>query len=195
MNNKNIIIIALIAIIVILLVGIIAVMPNFNKIDTNLNFNSNSTLNEEDSLQLALNDINGNPINGQTVNITITDTNGANSLYSLKTNEKGIGTLKLDKDAGNYTITLYYGGNENYKSCNASENIVINEVVEATSAPNVEYSTHSAYAYRSDGSPLYSQEEVDKYMLQKYGMVDYHIGSNGYIDMDEAGYDDAGNPL
>lgn len=53
----------------------------------------------------------------------------------------------------------------------------------------------AAYAYKSDGTPMYSQAEVDQYMLSKYGMVDYHIGDNGYIDMDEAGYDDAGNKI
>ncbi len=51
----------------------------------------------------------------------------------------------------------------------------------------------SAYAYKSDGTPMYSQDEVNDYMLNKYGMVDYHVGDNGYIDMDEPGYDDAGN--
>ena len=53
----------------------------------------------------------------------------------------------------------------------------------------------SAYAYKSDGTPMYSEEEVQDYMLNKYGMVDYHIGSNGYIDMDEPGFDDAGNMI
>lgn len=53
----------------------------------------------------------------------------------------------------------------------------------------------SAYAYKSDGTPMYSQAEVDRYMLNKYGMVDYHVGDNGYIDMDEPGYDDAGHRI
>lgn len=53
----------------------------------------------------------------------------------------------------------------------------------------------SAYAYKSDGTPMYSEQEVEDYMLNKYGMVDYHVGSNGYIDMDEPGYDDAGNEI
>lgn len=53
----------------------------------------------------------------------------------------------------------------------------------------------SAYAYKSDGTPMYSQSEVDQYMLNKYGKVNYHVGSNGYIDMDEPGYDNAGNKI
>lgn len=67
-----------------------------------------------------------------------------------------------------------------------------------TSTPTSSESSNSqptAYAYKSDGTPMYSQSEVDDYMLNKYGMVDYHVGENGYIDMDEAGYDNAGNPI
>ena len=51
----------------------------------------------------------------------------------------------------------------------------------------------TVYAYKSDGTPMYSQSEVDNYMEEKYGLVDYHIKGNGYIDLDEPGYDDAGN--
>ena len=51
----------------------------------------------------------------------------------------------------------------------------------------------TALAYKSDGTPMYSQAEVDRYMANKYGDVNYHIGGNGYIDMDEPGYDDAGH--
>ena len=42
---------------------------------------------------------------------------------------------------------------------------------------------------------MYSQAEVDQYMTNKYGYVNYHIGSNGYVDMDEPGYDDAGHRI
>ena len=42
---------------------------------------------------------------------------------------------------------------------------------------------------------MYSQAEVDAYMGQKYGLVNYHIKENRYIDLDEPGYDDAGNPI
>jgi hypothetical protein len=40
---------------------------------------------------------------------------------------------------------------------------------------------------------MYSQAEVDQYMLNKYGMVNYHLNDNGYINLDEPGFDDAGN--
>lgn len=64
---------------------------------------------------------------------------------------------------------------------------------EDTSSVDTSSSQPSAYAYKSDGTPMYSQSEVDDYMMNKYGKVDYHIGGNGYIDMDEPGFDNAGN--
>lgn len=64
-----------------------------------------------------------------------------------------------------------------------------------SSASQSSSSGPSAYAYKSDGTPMYSEDEVQDYMQNKYGKVDYHVGDNGYIDMDEPGYDDAGNKI
>lgn len=188
MQNNQIIIIALVAIIAILLIGIVAVMPNLNKEDTNLDFKSKSSLTEGSYLKIKLTDLNGNAIVGQTVNVTITDKNGASDYHSVLTDSDGIGKLKLDKSKGKYDIVATYGGNDDYNGCNASQKINVKEEQqeEVQSAP-------TPYAYKSDGTPMYSQSEVDSYMLNKYGMVNYHVGSNGYIDMDEPGFDDAGN--
>lgn len=100
--------------------------------------------------------------------------------------------MKLDLKKGKYTVTVMFGGNENYTGCNDTQKLKIKEKAVESQTTS---STPSAYAYKSDGTPMYSQAEVDNYMLNKYGMVNYHVGSNGYIDMDEPGYDDAGNPL
>ena len=35
--------------------------------------------------------------------------------------------------------------------------------------------------------------EMDEYMLNKYGYVNYHLNDNGYVNLDEPGFDDAGN--
>ncbi|MBE6490939.1 MAG: hypothetical protein E7Z83_08805 [Methanobrevibacter sp.] len=197
MEQQKIIIIALIVIIAALLVGMVAMMPNLTKKESNLNFKGNSTIAEGGSLKVKLTDDSGNPIVGQTVNVTITDKNKANSYYTVETNDEGVGTLKLEKDTGKYTVTVKYDGNNDFKGCNATKKITIKEKVEEAqqSSSSSSSSTPSAYAYKSDGTPMYSQAEVDQYMANKYGMVNYHVGSNGYIDMDEPGYDDAGHPL
>lgn len=190
MEKNEIIILALIVVIIALLVGLAAMMmPNFTKQDTQLIFKSSSALNEGDSLKVMLTDVDGSTLAGQTVNVTIINKDNSKDYHSVETNENGIGKLKLDKDAGNYTVIISYGGNDKYNGCNATKKISIGEKVEESSSSNAP----SAYAYKSDGTPMYSQSEVDNYMLNKYGMVDYHVGSNGYIDMDEPGFDDAGN--
>ena len=96
MERDKIIIIALIAIIAILLVSIIAIMPNIMKKDTQVTINSNSTLNEGDSIKIRLIDENGVAIANQNVNISIN--NGTVTDYhSITTDNQGIGKLELDK--------------------------------------------------------------------------------------------------
>lgn len=189
MESNKILIIALIVIIAILIVGIFAIVPNLLKEDTLLNFNSASTMKEGDSLAIVLVDDNGNPIAGQNVNVTVTDANGSSDYHSVLTDASGNGKLKLDKGPGDYKISISYGGNDKYKASTASKKIKIEEAQPEQTVSQ----TPSAYAYQSDGTPMYSQSEVDNYMLNKYGMVNYHVGSNGYIDMDEPGFDDAGH--
>ena len=191
MERYKIIIIALIAIIAILLVSIIAIMPNIMKKDTQVTINSKSTLNEGDSIKIKLIDENGVAIANQNVNISIN--NGTVTDYhSITTDNQGIGKLELDKKAGSYDVCVIYSGNDNYKGCNATKMIKIEEVAEAE--PTYTQSAPTAYAYQSDGTPMYSQSEVDRYMSHKYGPgTNYHIGSNGYVDMDEPGFDNAGN--
>lgn len=134
MEKNRIIIIALIVIIVALLVGLAAMMvPNMGKQDSKLTFKGNSTLVQGDSLKIKLTDANGTAIANQTVNVTITNKDGTVDYHSVVTNAKGVGTLKVDKDAGKYDVTIMYGGSDNYNGCNATKKITIEEkVAEAT---------------------------------------------------------------
>lgn len=195
MEKNQIIIVALIVVIVALLVGMVAMMaPSFQKKDTTLNFKGDSKFNEGDSIKFVLTDVDGSVIAGQTVNVTITNNDNSKDYHSAETDENGVAKLKLDKDVGKYTVTITYGGNDKYNGCNATKKITIEEKAEEdTSSSSTASSTPSAYAYKSDGTPMYSQAEVDRYMYNKYGSVNYHVGSNGYVDMDEPGFDDAGH--
>lgn len=136
MENRNkIIILALVVVIGALLVGIFASMPNFSKQATNLTFKCNSTINEGDSIRIQLTDANGTGIANQTVNITVMDKDKSTDHHSVVTNAKGVGTLNIDKSAGNYIITVKYDGNGNYAGCNATKNIKIEQkVVEAVAS-------------------------------------------------------------
>ncbi len=189
------IILALIVVILALLVAMVAMMmPNMSKQDTVLKVTGNSSIAKGDAIKIKLTDANGDAIANQKVNITITDKNKATDYHSVETNDKGVGTFKVDKDPGKYSVSVTYDGNDKYAGSNATKTITIEEEeeVEAESSSSAS-SSPSAYAYKSDGTPMYSQGEVDRYMYNKYGMVDYHVGSNGYVDMDEPGYDDAGH--
>ena len=154
MDKNNIIILALIVIIVALLVGVVSVMFNVTKEDTVLVFKSDSVLTEGDSITFKLTDANGNAIAGQTVNVTITDKDNSNSYYSIVTNEKGAGTLKLDKKVGSYVVTITYGGNDKYSGSNSTQKITVEEkeVVEA------DYVSSDSSSSNDDPGAFYSPQ-------------------------------------
>ena len=138
MDNYKIIICVLVAIVIVLLVGIVAILPHTNKQNTNLTFVNGQEFNEGDSIQIKLTDANGTALANKTVNVTITDGNKASYYYSVVTNDKGIGTLKLDKNAGEYNVTLSYDGNNGYKSCNETQKITIKEKATQTEQTTTE---------------------------------------------------------
>lgn len=170
MDKNKIIILALIVVIAALLVGMaFTMMPNMAKQDTKLKFKNNSTLAEGDSVKIKLTDANGTAIANQTINVTIKDKDGTSDYHSVETNEKGVGTLKIDKDAGKYDVTVSYGGNDKYNGCNATKKITIKkeevvqeEVVEST----VEQSNSEPQYIGEDGLPI---SEADYKTLQVYG--------------------------
>ncbi len=168
MENNKIIILALIAVIAVLLVAMAAMMmPNMAKQDTKLKFKSNSTLTEGDSLKIKLTDINGTAIEDQTVNVTITDKSGKSDYHTVVTNEKGIGTLKMDKGAGKYTVNVSYGGNENYTGCNVTKKITIEkeEVVE-------EHVSQQSSQSSSSSNEIHYDAEINVYYDSNGVIVD-----------------------
>lgn len=194
-GKHKIIILALIIIIVALLAGILISMPGLNKQDSNLTFESKTTLTEGDYLQIKLTDAHATALANQTVNVTITDNDNTNSYYSVVTDDDGIGKLKLDKDAGNYVVTLNYGGNGDYNGCNASEQITIEEdIAEAevtSSSTDSDSNTHVVmgedgyYALIDDnGNILEDLGPSKKYHPNDPNAVDYPDAEpmGNYID-------------
>ena len=196
MENKNLIII-LIAVIAILavVVGVLLLNPTFVKEQTVVKITSDKTQEEGGKLKILLTDLNENPISKEIVNVKITNKNGEIVVDDVvKTSGNGKAKLDLDLKKGKYDVTVTFGGNDKYDGSNITQKLKIKEKeAEESSESTTQQSQPSAYAYKSDGTPMYSQAEVDQYMANKYGLVNYHVGSNGYIDMDEPGYDDAGH--
>ena len=181
-TKHKIIIIVLIIIIAALLVGIVAVMPNLNKHDTDLTFKSKSTITEGGSIKIKLTDDNGTALANQTVNITITDKDKTSDYHSVVTDEKGVAKLKLDKDPGKYEITAVYGGDDHYNPCNATKKITVKEkVVEAVvTSSSTTTNTHTVmgedgyyYVVDDNGNILESLGPSKTYHPDDPNSVDY----------------------
>ena len=182
MNQKNIIII-LIVIIVILAaaIGFTMFNPMHAKEPTKIKITSDKEQNEGGEISVQLTDLNKTPLSKEVVNITITNSKGKVVVDDVvKTDSKGKAKLDLDLKKEKYNVTVSYGGNENYTANNTSQKLTINK-----EAPKV-------FAYKSDGTPMYSQAEVDNYVQSKYGTSSYHIQDNGYINLDDSRYTDDG---
>ena len=120
------------------------------------------------------------------MNVTVTDKNNASDYHSVVTNEKGVGTLKLDKDAGKYTVTVIYGGNDKYNGCNATKKITIEEeVVEAeVTSSQSQASSGNPYSVNNlppsnDPYPETSREQIDENTV----MQKYEDGYISYVDL------------
>ena len=181
MENKNIIIILIAIIVVLAVVAGVMFMQPAAKEPTKVKITSDKSQYEGGKVTIQLTDLNKTAISKEKVNITITNKKGKVVINeTIKTNSKGKAKLDLDLKKGNYTVNVTYGGNENYTGNNTTQKLTIKEEVQ------------QVYAYKSDGTPMYSQQEVDNYVKSKYGAVNYHIQDNGYVNLDDAGYTDDG---
>lgn len=167
MEQKHIIIILLIVVVV--LAAAMAVMilsPSMAKQETQITVTSNETVYEGDNLTFKLTDINSTGISNQTVNVTLKDSDGETSYFSAVTNSDGIGTLKLDKSAGNYTVNVTFAGNDNYTGSTASQDLEINE--EVVEQPAAQQSSSSS----SNGGGLHYDKEINVYYNDEGVIVD-----------------------
>lgn len=163
MEKDKMIIVALAAVILVLIIGLVAVMPNMTKQDTKLGFKCNSTMTEGDYIKIKLTDANGTAIANQTVNVTVLSKGGTADYHTVKTNQKGVGKLKMDKNPGKYNVSVSYGGNDKFNGCNATKKITVEEkVVEAQST-----------ASSGTSSDTYVEREENGF---KYGYKDGRYG-------------------
>ena len=180
MEKNKIIIIALIVVIVALLAGIFAVMPNFAKADSQLEIMCNDTVDEGDTLQIRLTDANGTALINQTVNITVTDKDKNADYHSVVTDGEGIGELKLEKDAGEYDISVNYNGNDAYKGCNATKNITINkkaaeaQVTSSDSQPSSWTDSEGMHHFYKNGQEYVGDPNAQHMTIETHNYVKKH---------------------
>ena len=151
MENKNIILILVVAIIVLAaIVGVMFLHPTNAKEPSKIKITSNKTLTEGDSLSIKLTDLNKTPISKEVVNITITDSKGKVVVDDVvKTDSKGKAKLDLDLKKGKYNVTVSYGGNENYTGNNTTQKLTIKEEEKVTQTEEVTSAGNSPDNYRT----------------------------------------------
>jgi len=143
MENKHIIII-LLAIIVVLAaaIGVALLNPTNAKEPMQVKITSEDSQNEGGEVSIKLTDMNKTAIAKQIVNVTVTDSDGNVVVDEVvKTDSKGKGKLDMDLKKGTYTVNVTYGGNDNYSANGTSQELTINDVVEAN--PVAESSSQS----------------------------------------------------
>ena len=183
MKRSSIIILAVIAVVAVLLIGLVTMTPNTTKEDSKLTFKGNSTLAEVDSIEFALTAANGTALANKTVNVTVTDSNNTSDYHSVVTNDDGIATLKIDKDGGNYTVTVSFEGDGKYNGCNATQIITVEgtqeEAQTVDSTPTADTSTKdpNAIYYDSQYNIYYDSDGV---IVDPDGLHGQGVGGNYY---------------
>ena len=76
--------------------------------------------NSGNSYNVLLSDVNGTPLSNESVIFTVNDNN-----YTRTTDEKGIASIKINLNSGNYDIISYFKGNDIYSPCNTTNTIKV----------------------------------------------------------------------
>jgi hypothetical protein len=146
--NRNILIV-LIIIVLVILGGLVVFSQNTAKLDTQITFSGNTSLDNGDSINFTLKDAQGNPLANQNVSILF-EGNGNVEKYSIITDSQGKGSLVLNNEgSGNYTISVSFAGDDKYNSCSATQKITVGE---QNTANNDYSSSDSASQSTSDSS-------------------------------------------
>ena len=181
MDRNKIIIVALIIIIVALIVGMVAIMPGFGKESANLTIKSNDTISQGESVKIELSDMNGTPIDNETVNVTIEDDNGDVEHKSAVTNDDGVAKVKIE-EPGNYTVNCTFEGNDNFTQNTTTQEVeVVEDVVESEDTDSDDSdSDPGAFYSAQEGRVIYTGEIHDAPDGHRYK----HLGYNEWEKVD-----------
>ena len=181
-DRNKIIILALIIIIIAFIIGMVAIMPGFGKETTNLTIKSNDTISQGDSVKIELTDMNGTPIDNETVNVTIKDDKGDVEHKSAVTNDDGIAKVKIE-EPGNYTVNCTFEGNDNFTENTTTQEVeVVEDVADDSSSSDDSGSDDDPGAFYSaqEGRVIYTGEVHDAPDGHRYK----HLGYNEWAKLD-----------
>ena len=173
MDRNKAIVVALIIVVAVLILALAAIMPNYGKEKSNVTIETNDTITEGDPIYINLTDVNGTPIENETVNVTITNDNGTTEQKTAVTNDRGVAKVKMDVDKGNYTVDCTFKGNDNFTENATSETI---EVIEepAVSPQPAAVADPGAFYSAQEGRIIYTGEIHDAPDGHRYR----HLGNN-----------------
>lgn len=159
MDYNKIIIALIILLVVVIAAGVLFLNTSHAQTDSKVIVTSNSTLEEGDTFSIRLTDLNNTPIANQVVNVTVIGSDGGQNPKTVTTDANGEGSFQLiDLAAGNYTVKIEYGGNENYTSCNTTQKLEIKEKVSSVSTSSVSYNDN--YIRDANGNIMYAHVDV-----------------------------------
>ncbi|MDO5860643.1 hypothetical protein [Methanobrevibacter sp.] len=120
----------------------------------------NTKVLKTDSMSATLSDVSGNALANQTVIFNIGSTN-----YTRTTNDKGVASLKMNMNAGNYTVNMFYLGDSTYSPANETFSIKVYEIstkVVAKDAKILRGNYYSVTLTDASGNALAGQSVIFK---------------------------------
>ena len=134
MKYNNIIIILLIIVLILVSeIGVMFLTSTNAKEPTDIKITSNNEQNEGGELSAILTDLNGTPLSNESVNITITNSEGKAVIENVvKTDLNGEAKLNLNLEKGEYNVNITYSGNAKYAQNNTNQKLTIKEAVTNT---------------------------------------------------------------
>ena len=178
--NKNIIIAILIVIIIAIVAFFAFSQPatTDGKLNTQINFLSQDTLKNGEQIQFELKDAQGNALAGQKVNISYSDKGNVQN-YSVYTDNAGKGYLTINGEAaGQYEVTVTYGGDAKYNGCSAKKTITVEEGAASESATNTTANSTTSTVVYNNGTNQSSSSGSQATSSQSY----YDADLNVYFD-------------
>ena len=184
--NKNIII-AILIVIIIAVVGVFVFSQPHTadgKISTQINFLSQTTLKNGDQVQFELKDAQGAVLAGQTVTISYDDGSGNVQNYTINTDQNGKGFLTINgEDAGTYTVTVNFAGNQKYNPCTAKQTITIEDGTSDAEETVSGNSTANTVMYNNNNGSSSGQAESSGSPSEAYydAELNVYYDSNGNV--------------
>lgn len=184
--NRNIIIVAII-IVLIAIVGIFVFsqpQSTDGKINTQINFLNQATLKNGDQVQMELKDAQGNALAGENLNITYKSVStGVEEKYSVITDASGKAYLTISgEDAGEYNITVDYGGNDKYNGCIGHLALTVEEGTSDASAQSTDAnSSANTVQYNNQNSSSSGSGQSSSEQLYYDSQINAYYDSNGIV--------------